>query len=81
MGVSENRGPYYSTPNSRILIIRTPEYGTPSFRTLPLEGVETSRPQANERKTQDTETVRYTCRRQLPYYTNNKEPPKPYSNY
>ena len=24
MGVSENRGPYYNTPNSRILIIRTP---------------------------------------------------------
>ena len=24
MGVSENRGPYYSTPNSRILVIRTP---------------------------------------------------------
>ena len=35
MGVSENRGPYYSTPNSSILILRTPEYGTPSFRTLP----------------------------------------------
>ena len=24
MGVSENRGPYYGTLNSRILIIRTP---------------------------------------------------------
>ena len=28
MGVSEDRGPYYSTPNSRILFIRTPKYGT-----------------------------------------------------
>ena len=25
LGVSENRGPQYSTPNSRILIIRTPK--------------------------------------------------------
>ena len=28
MGVSENRGPEYSTLNSRILIIRTPKKGT-----------------------------------------------------
>ena len=32
MGVSENRGPEYSTLNSRILIIRTPKEGTPNFR-------------------------------------------------
>ena len=31
MGVSENRGPQYSTLNSRILIIRTPQRGTPIF--------------------------------------------------
>ena len=37
MGVSENRGPYYSTLNSRILIIRTPRQGTPNFRKLPHE--------------------------------------------
>ena len=30
MGVSENRGPEYSTQNSRILI-RTPKLGTPIF--------------------------------------------------
>ena len=35
MGVSENRGPSYSTLKSRILIIRTPKYGTPNFRKLP----------------------------------------------
>ena len=34
MGVSENRGPQYSTLNSRILIIRTPK-GTPNIRKLP----------------------------------------------
>ena len=32
VGVSENRGPEYSTLNSRILIIRTPKYRTPNFR-------------------------------------------------
>ena len=31
MGGSENRGPEYSTLNSRILIIRTPKYGTLIF--------------------------------------------------
>ena len=36
LGVSENRGPKYSTLNSRILIIRTPKQGTPNFRKLPL---------------------------------------------
>ena len=35
MGVSEKRGPEYSTLNSRILIIRTPKQGTPNFRKLP----------------------------------------------
>ena len=35
MGASENRGPEYSTPNSRILIIRTPKQGTPNLRKLP----------------------------------------------
>ena len=35
MGVSETRGPEYSTLNSRILIIRTPKEGTPNFRKLP----------------------------------------------
>ena len=35
MGVSENRGPWYSTLNSRILILRTPKLGTPNFRNLP----------------------------------------------
>ena len=34
LGVSENRGPQYSTLNSRILIIRTPKQGTPNFRKL-----------------------------------------------
>ena len=29
MGVSENRGPWDSSPNSRILIIRTPRIGYP----------------------------------------------------
>ena len=33
--VSENRGPWYSTLNSGILIIRTQKEGTPSFRRLP----------------------------------------------
>ena len=37
LGVSENRGPEYSTVNSRILIIRTPKYGTPNFRKLLLK--------------------------------------------
>ena len=31
VGASENRGPQYSTLNSRILIIRTPKTGTPNF--------------------------------------------------
>ena len=31
MGVSENRGPEYSTPNSRILITRTPKKVTLVF--------------------------------------------------
>ena len=31
MGVSENRGPEYSTLNSRIHIIRTPKEGTLIF--------------------------------------------------
>ena len=31
MGVSENRGPEYSTSNSRILIIRTPKQNTLIF--------------------------------------------------
>ena len=31
MGVSENRGPKYSTLNSRILILRTPKEGTLIF--------------------------------------------------
>ena len=35
VGVSGNRGPQYSTLNSRILIMRTPKYGTPDFRKLP----------------------------------------------
>ena len=37
MGVFESRGSYYSTLNSRILIIviRSPKYGTPNFRKLP----------------------------------------------
>ena len=34
MGVSENRGPKYSTLNSRILVIRTPKSSTPNFRKL-----------------------------------------------
>ena len=34
IGVSENRGPEYSTLNSRILIIGTSKQGTPSFRKL-----------------------------------------------
>ena len=37
LGVSENRGPLYSTLNSRILMIRTPKYGTPYFRKLTLQ--------------------------------------------
>ena len=35
MGVSENRGPEYSTLNSRTPIIRIPKQGTPNFRKLP----------------------------------------------
>ena len=35
VGVSANRGPEYSTPNSRILILRTPKQGTLNFRKLP----------------------------------------------
>ena len=35
MGVSENRGPQYSTLNNRILIIRTPNKVPPNFRKLP----------------------------------------------
>ena len=35
VGVSENRGPYYGTLTSRILMIKTPKYGTPNFRKLP----------------------------------------------
>ena len=31
MGVSENRGPQYSTLNSRILIVRTPKIRYPVF--------------------------------------------------
>ena len=31
LGVSENRGPEYSTLNSRMLIIRTPKQGTLIF--------------------------------------------------
>ena len=34
-GVSEKRGPEYSSLNSRILIVRTPKYGTPNFRNIP----------------------------------------------
>ena len=34
-GVSQNKGPYYSTLNSRILIIRTPKQGTLNFRIRP----------------------------------------------
>ena len=34
MVVSENRGPEYSTLNSRILT-KSPEQGTPNFRKLP----------------------------------------------
>ena len=34
IGVSKNRGPLYSTLNSRILIIRTPNI-RPYFRKLP----------------------------------------------
>ena len=35
MGVSENRGPSYSTPISRILFVRTPKKGIGHFRKLP----------------------------------------------
>ena len=35
MGVSENRGPLYSTLNSRTLIIGTPKQGTPNVWKLP----------------------------------------------
>ena len=37
MGVSENKGPQYSTLNSRILIIRTPPMGYPQFSETPIE--------------------------------------------
>ena len=37
MGVSENRGPKYSTLNSRILFVRTPKSSTPNFRKLPYD--------------------------------------------
>ena len=36
MGVSENRGPYYSTLNSRILAIRTPKIRYPLFSETPI---------------------------------------------
>ena len=36
MEVSENRGPQYSTLNSRILIIGTPKQGTPLFPETPI---------------------------------------------
>ena len=35
-GVSENRGPEYSTLNSRILILRTPKIRYPLFSESPL---------------------------------------------
>ena len=41
LGFSENRGPEYSTLNSRILIIiiiRTPKYGTPNFPKISFRG-------------------------------------------
>ena len=34
-GVSENRGPYYGTLKSRILIIRTPKIRYPNLRKVP----------------------------------------------
>ena len=37
MGVSQNRGPQYSTLNSRILVIRTPKIRYPNFRKVPDE--------------------------------------------
>ena len=52
MGVSENRGPYYRTPNSRILIIRIPKYGTPNFRKLPYR--------AGSKKSQPLLAVRFS---------------------
>ena len=36
-GVSENRGPQYSTLNSGIRVIRTPKQGSPDFPKLPNE--------------------------------------------
>ena len=35
LGVSENRGPKFTTLNSGILSIRTPKQGTPNFLQLP----------------------------------------------
>ena len=36
MGVSENRGPQYSTLSSRILVIRTPKQDNPYFQKPPI---------------------------------------------
>ena len=57
MGVSENRGPEYSTPNS-ILIIRIPKYGTPNFRKLPNRSSDSLTGQAFEPEPPQASTLR-----------------------
>ena len=42
MGVSENRGPFYSTLNSRTLDIRTPTISYPEFSESPILNMSTT---------------------------------------